>query len=69
MFMRFGSKKPPAVFSPAELARERAKIVERKLGLLPDMVLEDGYYYDGPSVLNAIKKNAKKKLKGKPARA
>jgi len=54
-------KKPRRVFSPAELAHARMQLIEKKLGILPDEVHFDGFYYNGEKALRAIKKRRRKK--------
>ncbi len=44
------------VFTPAQLAYARKDLIQQRLGLFPVDVQSDGFYYDGPEALLAIKK-------------
>lgn len=55
-------KKKDQVFTKAEIADRMKEVIERKLGLLPDGVTEDGYYYDGKATMDRIKEMRKKGL-------
>ena len=38
--------KKKKVFTPSELERAKADLIEKRLGILPVEVTENGYYYD-----------------------
>lgn len=56
-------KKSESVFTKAEMADRMKEVIERKLGLLPDGVTEDGYFYDGKATIERIKEMRKKGIK------
>jgi hypothetical protein len=48
--------KKKRVFTPSELERAKADLIERRLGVLPVEVTENGYYYDPHEFVAAMDK-------------
>ena len=42
------------VFSPSELERAKAELIEHRLGILPMDVNTSGYFYDWDEFVNAL---------------
>ncbi|MDF3823035.1 hypothetical protein P3G55_24290 [Leptospira sp. 96542] len=61
--MATATKKKDQVFTKSEVADRMKDLIEKKLGLLPDGVTEEGYFYDGKTTIERIKEMKRKGIK------